>query len=77
MNNPKCPVSGCTATRFASVAVENINANLGEKVVFMIQCEDGHLIAPDTTVLSSELKSSIQHQNQLLIQLIEELKSRR
>ena len=70
---PKCPVAGCTATKFANVAIANERPEFGGKALFVIQCEDGHIIAPSTGV---ELMSVLEHQNNLLVQILKKLPGR-
>ncbi len=68
----KCPVSGCPATRFANVAIANENPKLGGHSLFVLQCEHGHIIAPD---LMSELRNLLEQQNALLLRIVESIET--
>ena len=67
---PKCPVSGCTATKFANVAITNEKPEFGGNALFVIQCEYGHIIGPSVGV---ELRGLLEHQTRLLAALVEKL----
>ena len=74
LSNPKCPVAGCTATKFANVAIENQKPEFGGHALFVIQCEYGHIIAPS---VMAELEGLLKHQNSLLAKILEKLELRR
>jgi hypothetical protein len=67
---PRCPVTGCTATKFANVAIENEKPEFGGKAIFVIQCEYGHIIGPSVGV---ELRGLLEHQNRLLAEILKKL----
>lgn len=73
LNTPKCPVAGCTATRFANVAITNEKPELGGQSLFVIQCEYGHIIAPS---VAAELEGLLKHQTDLLAQILQKLQAR-
>jgi hypothetical protein len=62
MPNPKCPVPTCYATKFKSATIENEGGAEGNKALFVIMCDQGHVIGPDMNVVVSQLQSSISHQ---------------
>ena len=66
----KCPVSGCTAGKFANVAIANENPALGGHELFVLQCEHGHIIAPE--VLTG-LRSLLESQHKLLAKIVEKI----
>lgn len=70
LNTPKCPVSGCTATRFANVVIENLKPENGGHALFVMQCEHGHIIAPN---VMAELEGLLKHQNRLLAEILKKL----
>ena len=67
---PKCPVSGCTARKFGNAAIQNENPQYGGQSLFVIQCENGHIIGPSVGV---ELRSLLEHQNGLLAHILKKL----
>jgi len=67
---PKCPVSGCAATKFANVAVVNENPALGGPSLFVMQCEQGHIIAPE---IMTELRNLLERQHKLLVKIVEKI----
>lgn len=70
LSTPKCPVAGCTATKFANVAIENQKPEFGGHAIFVIQCEYGHIIAPSVGV---ELFGVLQHHSELLVEILKKL----
>lgn len=65
-------MSGCTATKFAKVAVANEKPELGGHSLLVMQCESGHIIAPD---IMTELRSLLERQQTILVRIAEKLKS--
>jgi hypothetical protein len=68
-NTPKCPVVGCTATKFVNVNIENHRPENGGRALFVIQCEFGHIIGQN---LMAELRGLLDHQNRLLASVIKQ-----
>ena len=69
-SKPKCPVIGCTARKFANVAVANENPGLGGDALFVVQCEHGHIIAPD---IMTGLRSLLEQQHKLLAKIVQKI----
>ena len=67
---PKCLVNGCPATKFARAAIANQNPELGGPSLAVIQCEHGHILAPDTL---TELQKLLERQHELLVKLCEKI----
>jgi len=67
---PKCPVSGCPATKFANVAVANENPELGGASLLVMQCEQGHIIAPE---IMTELRTLLERQHALLAKIVQRI----
>jgi hypothetical protein len=65
-SKPKCPVPGCAARKFANVAVANENPERGGASLFVMQCEHGHIIAPDNI---TELCNLLERQHKLLVRI--------
>jgi len=72
LNTPKCPVNGCQAKKFANVAIENFNPTLGGHSIFVVQCDQGHIIGPS---VGMELRDLLEHQRKLLVEILEEIKA--
>jgi hypothetical protein len=73
LNTPRCPVSGCTATKFGNVAIENEKPENGGHSLFVIQCQYGHIIGPN---LMAELRGLLENQNKILAGILEKLEPR-
>jgi hypothetical protein len=69
-SKPKCPVNGGRATKFANVAVANEKPESGGQSLFVMQCEHGHIIAPD---IMTKLRSLLDRQHKLLVRIIEKI----
>ena len=63
-------MSGCTATKFANVAVVNEKPESGGRSLFVLQCEHGHIIAP---YIMTELRSLLEQQHKLLVRIVEKI----
>jgi hypothetical protein len=75
MNKPKCPVSGCPATKFGMAAIENNSPqHIGDKSVFVLQCDQGHIISADSQV---DLRALFEHQNSILREMLKVLREQK
>lgn len=63
-------MAGCTATKFANVAIKNEKPEYGGQSLFVIQCENGHIVAPNEMAI---LEAILRHQTSILVKILETL----